>query len=246
MTDQVTFRTTDLTRWGYGTGAFLPADVIDRSFWSIVVRLNALEHGAVGGGGKGIDYISSNGLALTVTYTDHTMDGPFTLPIAEWEDKGRWAPATIYAANDIVYYSTGVYRVRVPHTSASTFDPNASDGAGHNLYSLVLRIPAIPSRNIPDATFTPTILDANTYMRFTHPGGAIVTIPSNVFDPDTEMHFRDVSISGVGVTLNWATGVVVHVPHGYLNQSAVSGSTIFAKLIGTNEWDIGGLLGVHP
>jgi hypothetical protein len=81
------------------------------------------------------------GNQMFVHMTDHRVLGPYTLPSAQWNPRGAWAPTTAYAAFDVVSNNGSVYLVTTNITSASTFSPFATDGNGHNLYMLLLAEP---------------------------------------------------------------------------------------------------------
>lgn len=93
------------------------------------------------------------------------------------------------------------------------------------------------------ATLTPTAAQASYYFRCSHALGCEVTIENNsvqAFLVDTEVHFRQ---SGAGpVSFVAAAGVTLNVPEGYLPETAVQGAVVTAKKVGTNEWDLFGLL----
>jgi hypothetical protein len=131
----VNFATTDNTRWGAGTGAG-PAGVLtptqaDIDLWNLKVAIETLQ---AAGGPVGISGFSVSGAELTVTMTDASTRGPFTLPVATLRSRGAWAPLTAYLVNDTFYVNGAVYTVIFAHTSASTFSAGANDGMGHNYY----------------------------------------------------------------------------------------------------------------
>lgn len=133
-----TYRTTDLSRWGAGKGANLTPTEVDLNFWDIVQQIAELS----GTTGVGIDYITQSGAELTIHLTDHTTQGPFTIPTSTWTFLGAWQPLTNYIAYDVVTNNGSTYLVLYPHTSAATFSPTASDGSGHDYYGLILTNPA--------------------------------------------------------------------------------------------------------
>ena len=236
--------------WGFGKGSNLTAAEVDNNFYGHETRLQSLE-GHSGEANRSIDFISvdaSNN--MFITYTDSTVDGPFKLPVAAWNDAGNWQPSTSYVGQRDVFNAFGsVYLTLIDHVSAATFDANATDGSGHSLYQLLIRIQAIPSANISGTTFSPGLANANSYMRFTEPTGCVITIPTSasvgVWQPYTEFHFRDVCDvhTSVGsLTIQGDTGVTINIPQGFSTMSAFFHSTIFMKLVGDDEWDIGGQL----
>lgn len=152
MVGSLTYRTDDFARWGAGQGSDLDAHPIDVNFWILFVAIGALE-AAQANFGAGISYITQpvGTNQLFVTLTDHRVLGPFTIPIAGWNPRGPWEPLTTYGAFDVVDDHNGaLYITLIPHTSAATFSPYATDGLGHNLYILLLRQPQneIPTNGV--------------------------------------------------------------------------------------------------
>ena len=138
MTDSITYRTTDGTRWGTGQGANLTGYQIDINFWALYSAVTALQDHAVS---NQIDYFNAVGDMFFVHFTDHTVLGPYQLPTAQWNFRGPWQPATVYRNLDIVTNNGAVYMVIFDHISNSTFDPGANDGLGHDYYGLLLEQP---------------------------------------------------------------------------------------------------------
>jgi hypothetical protein len=58
------------------------------------------------------------------------------LPTATFAFRGAWTASTPYLVNDTFSEGGSGYVALVQHTSAATFDPNATDGTAHNLYGL--------------------------------------------------------------------------------------------------------------
>src|SRR5262245_16871006 len=73
--------------------------------------------------------------------TDSTVQGPFPLPVATYNPRGEWQPATGYLINDLVSAGGTLYVVTWNHTSEATFDPGANDGAGHDFYAVFMEAP---------------------------------------------------------------------------------------------------------
>lgn len=131
------FRTTDNTKWGAGKGSDLVPSEADNNFWALLVAVTLLqEHPPEA---ISIDHFTVTGDHFTVTLTDSSIQGPFLLPTANWNWRGVWAPTTAYAVFDTFSINGGVYLVLFAHVSASTFDPNASDGIGDNFYTLLIQ-----------------------------------------------------------------------------------------------------------
>ncbi len=152
MVASLTYRTSDVTRWGGGNGSDLSATQVDLNFWILFSAVQALEdHEAVNG--AGIDFINqpSGGNLFYIHLTDHRVLGPFVIPTAQWNPRGQWQPDTDYAAYDVVYEDGSLYLITIPHTSGATFSAFATDGLGHYLYNLLLQQPAdeLPTGGTP-------------------------------------------------------------------------------------------------
>lgn len=121
--------------WGVGQGSDLSAVQIDTNFYTLVqdIAAKAVQ-------GVGIANFNVVGDQLTVVLTDHTLLGPYTLPTSNpLNPRGVWQPSTQYYVDDLFAAPNGnAYTVAVQHVSATTFDPAATDGMGHNLYVLFL------------------------------------------------------------------------------------------------------------
>lgn len=135
----IVFRNDD-TRWGPGTGAgvggVLTSLQYDENAYEFLTRIAALE-GA--DGPVSISSIEVNGSTLTVNLSDGSTAGPFPLPVAMINPVGEWQPSTHYNYLDLFNVrAMGVYLVLVEHTSATTFDPEATDGTtdANPLYQL--------------------------------------------------------------------------------------------------------------
>lgn len=140
----LTFRTTDGTKWGGGQGSDLSATQIDDNFWELYSLIVALQdHSSMN---AAIAYFVASGGNFYVHLTDHTVLGPYALPVASWNFRGPWLPLTAYSAMDVITDAGSVYLVLFTHTSNSTFSPSATDGSGHDYYGLLL---ANPSNIIP-------------------------------------------------------------------------------------------------
>jgi hypothetical protein len=135
--DTIAYRTDDLTRWGLGQGARLTKTQVDINFWTLFSAIQALQdHQNVAGV---IANISVAGGNMFITLGDGTRFGPFTLPSAQWTFRPEgWLPLTFYKAFNLFVNEGALYLVITDHTSATTFNPSATDGDGHDLYQLVL------------------------------------------------------------------------------------------------------------
>jgi hypothetical protein len=124
--------------WGTGVHRLLQPNEIDGNFFQVAqdIAAKAVQ-------GVGIDHFVVTGNQLYVYLTDHTIIGPYTLPIATITFIGNWVPNSPMLTNQIFTYNGSTYIVLVNHTSAATFDPNDNDGMGHNFYGLLLQNPSM-------------------------------------------------------------------------------------------------------
>jgi hypothetical protein len=115
------FRT--LGAWGPGKGANLTPSEVDTNFWELaqaIVDLTANPALPVG-----IASIAVSGTQMTITLTDGTVLGPFTLPVLTFRWRGEWQPFTSYAVLDVfTVLNTGIYMVQIAHTTDAAFDAN--------------------------------------------------------------------------------------------------------------------------
>lgn len=142
---ELTFRTTDDTKWGAGKGSDLTKGELDNNFWELYVAFILQSHsggsGSGGGSGVGIDHFTVTGNFFTVTLTDNSIQGPFPLPTSNWNWTGSWGPIHNYnpfdtfSAIDPITNQIGIYLVLLAHTSAATFNPADNDGFGHDFYT---------------------------------------------------------------------------------------------------------------
>lgn len=179
-----TFRTNDVTRWGAGKGADLTPTEVDMNFWEILERLDAVE--ADPPEAVGIDHITSTDNTFTIVLTSGASQGPFSLPAAKFTVI-PWMPNTLLAPNTFVTEAGNTYLVLIPHTSAASFDPNASDGSGHELYGL-LPFPAQPILRFLDDGWFPNF-DFHYGEMFSEPDlGVFLVLRDHTsgatFDPD--------------------------------------------------------------
>jgi hypothetical protein len=153
------YRTSDLTRWGTGTGADLSAAQFDMDMWTLQTAINGLTLATP----VGISTFTVTGGTFTVTLTDATVQGPFDLPLLHWNARGAWAASTAYAVADTFYVNGAAYEVLIAHTSATTFSAGATDGLGHNLYGEIL---VSPSNMLPTGGSTGQVLAKNSATDF--------------------------------------------------------------------------------
>ena len=117
---EIIFRT--LGPWGAGKGANLQPAEVDSNFWSVAQAIVDLQNNPAQA--VGIASIGVSGTQMTITLTDGTVLGPYTLPVLTFRWRGEWAPSTSYAQLDVVTITNvGIYMVQIAHTSGATFDP---------------------------------------------------------------------------------------------------------------------------
>jgi hypothetical protein len=137
--------------WGTGVHRLLQPSEIDANFFQVAqdIAAKAVQ-------GVGIDHFVVTGNQLYVYLTDHSIIGPYTLPIATITFIGNWVPNSPMLTNQIFTYNGSTYIVLLNHTSAATFDPNDNDGMGHNFYGLLLSNPTmvIPSGGATESVLT--------------------------------------------------------------------------------------------
>jgi hypothetical protein len=112
-------------RWtGNSGGIDLSAFQIDQNFYQILSTIATIQSGLTTT--ISIAYITITGDQLTFHMTDHSLQGPFTIPPATFVDRGTWQPFTSYSVNDTFNINGTVYLVTTPFTSGSTFSTSAN------------------------------------------------------------------------------------------------------------------------
>jgi hypothetical protein len=125
-------------RWT-GTGARLSAAQFDIDMYTLQAAINGLSLTP----GVGVASISQpTAGTLLFTMTDATTQGPFLLPVGQFNFRGVWAASTAYAVNDVFQQNSTLYAVVIAHTSGSTFDAGINDGAGHNYLKVMVTFPS--------------------------------------------------------------------------------------------------------
>lgn len=129
------FVTTDMLKWGVGTGAPLPAADVDNNFWQLHERVLALEENPPTA--IGITNIEVDGTQMVITLADATQFGPFTLPIAVIEFRGEPVDGQpLFELDVISVIGYGLYFVREDHTFETPFDPDLTI-SGDPVYQLL-------------------------------------------------------------------------------------------------------------
>lgn len=240
--DGLVFRetTVDFT----GKGSDLTYAEGDYNFFKIKTDLLDLfaQMAAVGAGIASITQPTST--TLLVTLTDATVFGPFTLPTAALNGRGEWQASVSYAVNDVVYAGSGVYVVEVAHTSDTTFDANATDGNGNDLYGLVFDIAGAGSavrtttfKTEANLTHAITSLDLGALWNCTNAGGCVVTIPDDsTYDAplDSEVSFRQGTVGGI---VSFVTAGSATLDTGIFQpQTTFHGAVVMLKKTAANTW----------
>lgn len=125
--------------WGAGTGTPNSAAQVDGNFYHFQQAVAGLEADLAEG--KMIDSVSYTSNSFTLHFTDSTSQ-TIPLPVASLTFVGEWLPSTSYLRGQLISASGGLYQVLQDHTSAATFDPNATQG-GNPLYALLM-----PTRDV--------------------------------------------------------------------------------------------------
>lgn len=128
--------------WGAGSGAGVGGKLTslqgDQNNYEFDTRITTIED-ADGPVSIASIETDSSGSTITVNLTDGSSAGPFPLPVAMINPVGEWQPLTHYNYLDLFNVrALGVYLVLVEHTSAASFDPEATDDTTDNnpLYQL--------------------------------------------------------------------------------------------------------------
>lgn len=152
----IIYRTTG--PWGPGVGANLTAPQVDGNFYDISQRVQLIELNPALP--VQISSFSAVGNQFFIHMSDGSVQGPLLLPEVRWFFRGVWVPNTSYAINDLITGpDSATYLVHFAHTSSTAFDPNASDGQGHQYYSLLMKTPAAI---LPTGGPTAYVLTKNT------------------------------------------------------------------------------------
>ena len=148
--NDLTFRTDDATRWGTGKGAVLTKAEVDMNFWTLLTYIAELASNPALP--AEIDTITVENGQMVITLTNSTSFGPFDLPEQAFNWTDAYQPDHVYAPFDVFTATTetdgdGAYLVLQAHTSATVFDPDATNMSGP-LYALMF-----PFQNIYDISF---------------------------------------------------------------------------------------------
>jgi hypothetical protein len=173
--------------------------------------------------------------------------GPVTIPTSRMSWQGEWAAATGYVADDVVTVSgDGIYLVLQDHTSAASFDAEASDSDGA-VYSQMfgLGIPGVET--ISATTETAALADNNKYFLATNSAGCTVTVPKDVdvaFPLGAVLTYEQRGADPVDIVGDSDSdgSVTVNCPASKLPQSAELYAQIAVVKTATDTWTVSGYL----
>src|SRR6266403_2918398 len=179
-------------RWiGNSGGINLSAFQIDQNFYQILSTLATIQAGLTTT--VSIAYITQTANTFTFHMTNHTLQGPFTIPQSTFVDRGAWAPLTLYSVNDTFHVNGTLYLVIFAHTSQATFSAGANDGLGHNYYSAMLSLPGavLPPGGAASMMLTKSDgHDFNVYWKYPVPDGGLTgQYLAKVNGTDFNMHW---------------------------------------------------------
>lgn len=217
-------------------GSPLTPDEVDENFRTLAEAFDAFTAPA----GRGIQSVTVSGNRMTIHLTDATTQGPFLLPAAYFRWTDEFVGGTEYEAYDLFTVSgSGVYLVLRAWTSATEFDPNASDTDGPFLALMfgIVPIAKIPVVHAP-GDYSVTASDAGAYIRLEDTDGGLVTVTA-----DVEWEEGDVvtlhRVAGQ-VDISGATDVIINVPADCLPTLRIAGSTATLINVGSDQWDLSG------
>ena len=187
-------------------GSNLTAAEVDGNFTTLEAMNNAKADQGVGI--AAVTLVPNNMLQFQLT--DHSYLPPVgPLPSAQYRFRGNWTPSTAYLVNDTFNESGNGYAVLVQHTSATTFDANATDGGGHNLYGLYFATASsIPAGGDDGAVLTKHS-SADFDMIWSLPTGGLSG--GVVVEGPVDLLAQTVTQSGGSIAINRALGEVVRV-----------------------------------
>lgn len=249
MVDQVTYRTTDGTRWGAGKGSPINATERDIGLWSLQERIRELEENPPEP--ISISNITVSGSQMTVHLSNGGTLGPFTLPVAVMQAAGNYTPGREYLQLDLVRVGGfGLYLVLQDHTAEAEFDPDL-EISGEPVYFLIMETGIIFGDDI-EGDRELTIDDAFRYFDVfgnsdTPTDGTVqINVPEessdNPWQAGTSIQFE--AQPGFIVEITWPSDVTVNVPGGTLPRSRADYSVIALLYKGDDVWTLGGDLAV--
>lgn len=255
----LTFKTTDLAKWGVGVGRTITTVEWEDNFWTLHLRIKAFEDEFLSSAGVAtfvsIEDFTVSDSQLTINLTNGATQGPYTLPVANWrrrtDNNGIWNQSTAYLANDVFSANGSLYVVLLDHTSSAfEFDPDATDGSAHQLYGLLLSAASLAHAVTESGSSIDLATShANCYVRCTNVGGAIINITSTAvaaLPMDAEIHFRQCTDGGLILNTpnNSDGGVTLNIRSARQPSTSAKGACFTMKKVAAGELDVFGDLTV--
>ena len=221
-----TYRESNLPLW---TGVNRPLTFLesDSNIYDKESRITTLEqHVATLSSGAGIDYFSVTGNQFYVHLTNHEILGPYPLPVVTFNFRqdgtppGTWLPSTLYNSMDVFQHNWTLYVTNITHTSALTFDPNATSG-GHNLYSILFTQPQAATNFGLSGSTTPQSGDPTQARCFEVSPTVSITFNAASVPDGAELKFI-LNSNGGSQTMTFGTNFK---PSGTLSMGSVGGKT---------------------
>lgn len=235
----ITYRTTGA--WGPGTGYDLQAVEIDLNFYDLELRLAELA-ATPPVPGSSIEDIDVTSTAV-VQYLISGVSASFSFNVPPLNWRGDWVFDEYYEAFDVFYVpGDGLYVVLHDHVSET--DPDAGEEFVRRVYGelngdLATR-PVIVSDDVERPLSTD---DDGCYIRCLF--GATFELPADVdgqWIQGSNFVIRQAGVEQVNVVP--ASGVAINVRGGTLARTNSTGSVIFLRRVGSNQWDCWGSLEV--
>lgn len=239
------YRTTDMARWGAGTGVELTMTQGDETTWESQQRIQALEGQVATPRGIASISVAPGSTLMFVTLQDGTVLGPFDLPVPKLQPKGNWTASTPYTKLDLVLVpGLALYIVNVDHTSGLVFDPTLLSG-GLPVYSELVRTSVLSSvTELTASIHTPSVAQAGAHFRSMHASGLTVTLPkfTTAAIPNRVYYEYEQATDGPILFVPEDGTVIVNKPASRALMSAEKFAIIAAVKVGANEWTAGGYL----
>jgi hypothetical protein len=236
----ITYRTTG--DWGPGTGYNLTAVEIDFNFYDLVLRLADLiaNPPTQSDGIDSVDVTATE--VIEYRFTGLAVTYSFNVPPLNW--RGDWEPDEEYETNDVFYVDgDGLYVVLHDHTSETDPDPGSEEYVRRVYGELNGDISTRPIVLSDDISRPLTTDDDGCYIRCLY--GADFELPTDVdagWTQGSNFVIRQVGVDQVNVVP--ATGVAINVRGGTVARTNRTGSVIFLRRVGSNQWDCWGSLEV--
>jgi hypothetical protein len=228
-------------------GSPLSAPEVDENFRTLVQMIND----SAGEQGVSVTDITQAADTITIHMSDGSTHGPFTLPVAAFNDTGTWQPEFDYAMLDLFEVpNIGLYLVLIPHTSGAEFDPDISDSEGSPMLRLLLRtaggpqtiittqedpgdIQVEPSEVRNSIQRIPSTFPVNLFVR---DDGTLDGSGAPRFEIGDMVVYRQMGVGQLTIVPDGDT--IIHTPETL--SSRKQGSTIVLTYVGNSEYDLSG------